>query len=90
MSGFSIIFSVAIFSQIFHSTIPIIAQPMKNKSHLPTVFTAAICTTFMLYTILGVIVALYYGAKVSPTCTMNWVTYKGGFSEPNGWTQFVR
>ena len=76
-AGLATIFPVALFSQIFHHSVPGLAHPLQDKAKTPTVFTAVLMTTFALYAGLGICVGLYFGSGVDEVATLNWVDYSG-------------
>lgn len=89
-TGLRVAFPIAIYSQVFHHSIPILAQPMTNKKAIPKIFTGVLSTTFFLYSFLGVVVALYYGSAVQQTCTLNWNHYTGSSSPDRpGFASFI-
>jgi hypothetical protein len=51
---------------------------------LPYIFGATFLTTYAFYTLLGVTLAMYYGANIQPTASLNFTYYRGG--APFGWT----
>jgi amino acid permease len=90
-SGLAYVFPIAIYAQIFHHSAPGIVQPMRDKQKIPHVFTGVLCTTFLFYSALGIIVGLYYGSSVAQTCTLNWASYSGSSSSSSrpGWAVFL-
>jgi amino acid permease len=63
---------IAIYSQVFHHSIPGLIRPLKNKESAPKIFAGVLLTTFLLYTLLGVSVGEYFGNLVDEACTINW------------------
>lgn len=49
----------------------------EDKRQLGTIFKAVFSTIFLGYTILSVIVSLYYGTSVDKLCTLSWRSYSG-------------
>ena len=88
-----LVFPIAIYSQIFHHSVPGLTHPLKNKAAAPRVFSGVLLTTMVLYSALGMTVAFYYGGYIPQTCTIAWASYTGGHdalgeSKP-GWANFI-
>jgi len=91
-AGFYILLPVCIYAQILHHSVPGLCEPVRNKKHLPHIFTSTFITTFFFYTLLGVLLAVYYGSNLQATCSLNFVWYRGG--KPFGmstpwWAQII-
>jgi len=71
-ANLGLVFPVAVYSQIFHHSVPGLQHPLKDKSKAPRIFVAVLATTFALYTALGITVAAYYGKAIPQTCTLIW------------------
>ena len=80
LSGFSLLFSEVIFSQIGHQGIPKLARIARNKSKIRATFTLGICTTVVLYTLFASLSALYFGPATKPESTLNWLSYSSALS----------
>eukprot|EP01088_Endostelium_zonatum_P022051 TRINITY_DN911_c1_g2_i2.p1 TRINITY_DN911_c1_g2~~TRINITY_DN911_c1_g2_i2.p1 ORF type:complete len:545 (+),score=82.65 TRINITY_DN911_c1_g2_i2:88-1635(+) len=85
-SGFGIIFTTAVFSQLIQHSTPGLVQPIKNKNHLARVFAGGLAATCTLYIILGVLCATYFGSHTHQVASLNWVNYKGLKFSPAGST----
>lgn len=46
---------------IFHHSIPVLSQPVKNKHSLPAVFGVGFAFTTFVYVALGLVLGLYFG-----------------------------
>jgi len=88
-SGLPVLVPIAIFSQIFHHSVPGIAQPIHDKNKIPKIFSGVLCTTWALYATLGLSAALYYGSSARETCTLNWADYTGGRETRPWWAAVV-
>lgn len=90
-AGLAVIFPTAIYSQIFHHSIPGLIAPLKHKKSTPKLFTAVLASTFLLYSSLGITAGLYYGSASKSPCTLNWVDYNGvpGTTDRPGWATFI-
>jgi hypothetical protein len=83
------LFPITVYSQIFHHSIPGLTQPVADKSKLRQIYGGVMATTFSLYTMLGVTLALYYGSSIEQACTLNWASYSAGKSPAPGWAVFI-
>lgn len=48
-----------------------------DKQQLGNIFKAVFSTIFLGYTILSIIVSIYYGTSVDRLCTLSWRSYSG-------------
>jgi Transmembrane amino acid transporter protein len=89
-SGLPKLFPIAIYSQIFHHSVPGLTQPVRDKSKLHSIFGGVLATTFSFYTMVGISVALYYGSSTDSTCSLNWAGYSGSSTTSTpGWAVFI-
>eukprot|EP00475_Leptophrys_vorax_P030417 TRINITY_DN4554_c0_g1_i1.p1 TRINITY_DN4554_c0_g1~~TRINITY_DN4554_c0_g1_i1.p1 ORF type:complete len:531 (-),score=127.29 TRINITY_DN4554_c0_g1_i1:35-1627(-) len=63
---------VAIYSQIFHHSVPGLTNPLKKKTDAPKIYGSVMLTTCILYSVLSVTVGLYFGGSIEEACTINW------------------
>jgi hypothetical protein len=82
-AGIHILLPVCIFSQILHHSTPGLSQPVRNKKHLPWIFSFTFMTTYLFYTLLGVTLSIYYGPNIENTASLNFAYYRGDV--PFGW-----
>eukprot|EP00118_Oscarella_pearsei_P021951 m.250263 g.250263 ORF g.250263 m.250263 type:complete len:487 (+) comp40314_c1_seq3:60-1520(+) len=62
-----------------HPMIPTFCQSVRNKKQLRSIFVAALSMAAILYTLVGITVALFFASEVNETCTLNWIeTMKPG------------
>ena len=80
---------VAIYSQIFHPSIPGLIKPLIDKKKAQKVFGGVILTTFSFYTLVGVTISLYFGSATNETCSLNWTDYHGGNTGNPWWAKFI-
>eukprot|EP01028_Stygiella_incarcerata_P011832 TRINITY_DN691_c0_g6_i1.p1 TRINITY_DN691_c0_g6~~TRINITY_DN691_c0_g6_i1.p1 ORF type:complete len:505 (-),score=101.29 TRINITY_DN691_c0_g6_i1:207-1721(-) len=87
MGGLATAFPILLYSQCVHHSIPGLSQPIRNKQSLKKIFMWQFVSTFSLYLILAVPLAIYYGKYAEPTCTLNFVFYRAGhtFAESIPW-----
>ena len=64
--GFGVMFSTALFSQLFQHSVPGLIRPLpeEEKRKAKGVFAKALFTTAGLYVLLGGVSAVYFGSKV--------------------------
>jgi amino acid permease len=81
-SGFGIIFSTALFSQLFQHSVPGLIQPLPkaHKKYVKHVFSAALSTTCFLYLLLGITAACYFGATTSSSINLNFTDFYYGLT----------
>ena len=63
-----------VYSQITHQAIPSLTAPIKAKKHLGHLIIALFTTTFLVYSAVGVFVAMYWQDTIQETSTLNWVS----------------
>jgi len=51
-------------------------QPLGRKRAFLRVFGLALCTTFVLYSSLGIATASFFGSDTRPSCNLNWRLYR--------------
>ena len=66
---------VFVYSQITHQGIATLTAPVVPKKRLGRFFIAIISTTCIIYTVLGVTVAMYWQESIQETSTLNWVSF---------------
>lgn len=86
--------AVATYSFIFHHSVPILSEPIKDKTSLPRVFLGALAVCCLAYTSLGLVVALGFGNHIHSQANLNWQNYVGcnapGETKANFFAAFVR
>jgi hypothetical protein len=76
-NGLATVMPVSIYAFIFHHSVPILSQPVKDKRSLPTVFRYAFLIVGGAYVSLGLILAVYFGEDVAGQCNLKWRDYVG-------------
>lgn len=76
-AGLGIIIPTCIYAFIYHHSIPILAQPLRDKTSLRAVFSTTIAITGASYLAIGAIVASYFGSDVYAQANLNWRSYVG-------------
>lgn len=89
MTGFGKLLPIAVFSQVVHHSIPGISKPQRDKSKLQHIFAGVMTTTCFCYSILGVVLVLWYGSDIKDTCTLNWTSYDAGYDPKPWWVKML-
>ena len=63
--GLSLIIPVALYAQIYHHSIPVLAEPVRDKTLLKKIFLAAFVLMGAFYVFLGVSLPLYFGKEIN-------------------------
>mmetsp|Transcript_22364 Transcript_22364/g.46359 ORF Transcript_22364/g.46359 Transcript_22364/m.46359 type:complete len:432 (-) Transcript_22364:2011-3306(-) len=82
-NGFFRMFSVLVFTAIFHAAIPVLSQPVADKKKLNGIFLDTFLITGALFWLLGYSVTTYFGHNVEQSANLNWATYVGGTGWPS-------
>jgi len=79
-SGFGVMFSTALFSQLFQHSVPGLIRPLPEyqKRKVPGVFMSALGTTMSLYLILGISAACYFGPSTLSSVNLNFTDFSYG------------
>ncbi|KAK1929170.1 Transmembrane protein 104 [Phytophthora citrophthora] len=82
-TGFGVMFSTAVFSQLFQHSVPGLLAPLgvTRQETAPTIFGSTLITTMMFYIALGSICSLYFGPKLATSVNLNWAEFTWGISE---------
>ncbi|GLD95751.1 hypothetical protein PINS_up004429 [Pythium insidiosum] len=82
-SGFGVMFSTAVFSQLFQHSVPGLLAPLgpKNQSKAHSIFGSTLLTTMLFYVALGSVCSLYFGPKIASSVNLNWSHFTWGISE---------
>lgn len=83
-NGFGVMFTTAIFSQLFQHSVPGLIRPLskENKKFIPTIFKAALISTALLYIATGTICVLYFGNNLNQSVNLNFVGFAWGVTVP--------
>ncbi|XP_062509260.1 transmembrane protein 104 homolog [Corticium candelabrum] len=63
---------VFVFAQMLQSSIPSLTQPISNKRRLVVFYSAVFLVTTILYSMVGVTVAMYKKNNILEVCSANW------------------
>ena len=81
-SGFGVLFSTALFSQLFQHSVPglIAPLPASERKYVNRIFATALATTCFLYLVLGISAACYFGAGTSSSVNLNFTDFYYGLT----------
>lgn len=85
LSGLAVLIPISVYAFIFHHSVPILAQPLKDKKNIRSVFMMAFVITGVAYVAIGFLVALFFGESVDAQCNLNWKDYVGCMATPSSW-----
>ena len=71
------IITIGAYAFIFHHSVPSLAQPVKDKTTLNSIFSTTISFCLLGYTLLGVILATFFGDNLEQSANLNWSNYVG-------------
>ncbi|CAI5729896.1 unnamed protein product [Peronospora destructor] len=83
MSGFGVMFSTSVFSQLFQHSVPGLLAPLgaRNQEKAKAIFGSTLLTTMMFYIALGSVSSLYFGPKLATSVNLNWADFTWGVDE---------
>ena len=83
MTGFSLMFTTAIFSQLFQHSVPGLIRPLPShdKQDIPKIFLYALCTTGGFYLVVGISCVYYFGPRTNPAINLNFVNFSWGLQD---------
>ena len=76
-SNLFLLLPVAAYSNVFHHSIPALANPIRDKSMLLTTFIYTISLCLLFYLLVGIVVSYYFREHIHPASNLNWSTYIG-------------
>ena len=79
-SGFGMMFTTAIFSQLFQHSVPALIRPLSNedKRKIPSIFLYALCTTAAIYISTGIACVAYFKNDLNQSVNLNFVGFTWG------------
>ncbi|RMX67293.1 hypothetical protein DD238_002142 [Peronospora effusa] len=83
MSGFGVMFSTSVFSQLFQHSVPGLLAPLgaRNQEKAKAIFGSTLLTTMMFYIALGSVSSLYFGPKLVTSVNLNWADFTWGIDD---------
>eukprot|EP00567_Pseudictyota_dubia_P014263 CAMPEP_0197442940 /NCGR_PEP_ID=MMETSP1175-20131217/8826_1 /TAXON_ID=1003142 /ORGANISM="Triceratium dubium, Strain CCMP147" /LENGTH=388 /DNA_ID=CAMNT_0042973505 /DNA_START=374 /DNA_END=1537 /DNA_ORIENTATION=+ len=82
-SGFYEMFSVLVYSAMFHNAIPVLSEPVADKRTLNTIFRDAFIVCGGAFWVIGYIIAWYFGDHIEQSANLNWEYFVGGTGRPS-------
>lgn len=84
-SAFGMIFTTAIFSQLFQHSVPGLIRPLsnENKKYVPVIFRYALLTTASIYIVTGTLCVLYFGQDIKQAINLNFIDFDWGINAKN-------
>mmetsp|Transcript_22070 Transcript_22070/g.28574 ORF Transcript_22070/g.28574 Transcript_22070/m.28574 type:complete len:541 (+) Transcript_22070:107-1729(+) len=84
-SGFGLMFSTVLFSQLFQHSVPGLIHPLtqKDKKAAPQIFFGALATTCFLYLVLGTSCSMYFGSRTESAVNINFSGFTWGVESPS-------
>ena len=81
-SGFGVMFTTAIFSQLFQHSVPGLIRPLsaEDKRKIPTIFMYALCTTAAIYISTGIVCVAYFKDSLNQSVNLNFVGFTWGMN----------
>ena len=61
-SGLKTLIPTTVYASIFHHSIPVLCQPVKDKHSLKAVFGVGFMFTTLVYVAMGLLLGLYFGS----------------------------
>lgn len=85
ISGFGIMFSTAVFSQLFQHSVPGLIRPLSesHKRQVPRIFCAALATTAFIYISTGCACVAFFGEATSQSVNLNFAGFYWGVDDDN-------
>lgn len=88
LQGIYSMFSILVYSSLFHNGIPVLSEPVANKKKLGGMFRTTLVLCSVLFWTLGYFVSSFFGHNVEQSTNLNWKDYVGGTGRPkddNNW-----
>ena len=83
LAGFGIMFTTAIFSQLFQHSVPGLIRPLsdEHKKQVPQIFKYALITTSVIYIATGCACVWYFGNNLQQSVNLNFVGFYWGLNK---------
>jgi amino acid permease len=78
LSGISVVLPIATYAFLFTPQIPVIAEPVRDKRQLLSIFRTTVYACVVGYTSVAVFVSLLFGSHIFSSCNLHWATYTAG------------
>lgn len=87
LEGFYEMFSVLVFTAMFHNGIPVLSEPVGDRTKLSQNFRDAILVVCSACWMLGAATASYFGDSIEQSANLNWNSYVGGTGSQSDGTE---
>ena len=74
-NGWVVAIPVFVYALSLHQGIPGLTHPIKEKNWLRGLFNVLYIVVILIYTVLGILVALWFRDCTNENCTLNWVRF---------------
>ena len=74
VEAWTVIIPVTVSALAFHTSIPFLVHPVKQKKHLRKLIIVVFLVVPSLYMMIGVVIPLWWKGCIEETCTLNWVS----------------
>jgi amino acid permease len=80
-SGFGVMFTTAIFSQLFQHSVPGLVRPLaaEDRKYIPQIFKYALLTTAVIYIAIGTACVVFFGNSLEHSVNLNFVDFDWGY-----------
>ena len=79
-AGAGVMFSTAVFSQLFQHSVPGLIRPLasEKKRHVPNIFFSALMTTAFIYCFISIACCYHLGSDIQQSINLNFVGFTWG------------
>jgi hypothetical protein len=93
-SNLYLLLPVATYANIFHHSVPALAEPLANKDDVIPVLSTTLVVCFVFYVLIGAVVSCYFVDHIRTASNLNWSTYVGYLGPSNSfqtplWARFI-
>ena len=74
--GLPMMVPIGVFCQLFQIGVPSLLQPLGRKREFPLIFGAALLSTFVMYSSLGLAAVAVLRDDIDPSCNLNWSAHR--------------
>ena len=87
MRGFVLMFSTAVFSQLFQHSVPGLIRPLAEEKRraVPAIFFSALMTTALIYCFISIVSCYHLGNDIQQSINLNFVGFTWGVNEDSMW-----
>ena len=90
-AGFGIMFSTAVFSQLFQHSVPGLVRPLaeEKRRSVPNIFFSALMTTAIIYCFISIVCCYHLGNDIQQSINLNFIGFEWGIAEGSVWHPFA-